>query len=795
MTEPIELPEWARRAQADAASVRESEPAAKPSSPAPAAALSGPKSREYVREILAGLSPSRADAYDDWRTVGMCIHAENPAYLDLWEEWSRLSGKYKEGECARKWQSFGRNSGLSFGSVVHLARQDSGNPDLGKGARAGGGKKSNLPEIPEGDHGAWVDEKFPDELTRIVKLEGLERDREGLKLFQSVVEALDGAPVLTKARVQQAICAKDTGLGLTKPEYNLAIKQARAAIERERAEKMGSDYRPASVKFFGEGDATDWPQIARTFIAEFEGAIRFWKGEWFVWTKKLACYRAREEKNFKAMLVRWLTLKGVNVTVTAVNNLQMALLGPCELDSSIDRPNWIWAECTDEMGLDPEGKYLAFTNGIFNVLRPDDPCLPHDPRFWSHVCLPYDFNPEATCPEFLAALALWHPPFELVTEDDDAPAWKLLAACPRHCRRVQLAPDAALTEPSLEFNEWIEKAPDGPPADCPEMREGVRYFTIETQHIIQEFAGYLYEPLNPHNVFMLNYGPGGDGKSQLAEIYTALVGVENTSGLGLEAFDPHLTHALMDLPGKLLNVTGDTAEMDKVAEGQIKAMTGGDRVNIQRKYLSPLNEIIGTKFVMNCNTLPPFRDRTEGIWRRMLLIQWESVPVEKRIPALAQKLIAKEISGIFNWALAGFHRQRHHGFSKGVVLRSSISRGKTLVHKEINFFDEEIGIDLPGIERGSALTEVHKDDVTRAYKNWCDRNNQKKGLYGDNMIGELRKWLMRNWPTPVEKLERKKKAGGLGGLLQRATSGDRAYTRLVGVYLKRTEEKDAASIF
>lgn len=60
-------------------------------------------------EILAGLSDKRFDEYEDWVKIGMVCFNED-ADVSVWEEASKRSLKYKEGECEAKWKSFTKGS-------------------------------------------------------------------------------------------------------------------------------------------------------------------------------------------------------------------------------------------------------------------------------------------------------------------------------------------------------------------------------------------------------------------------------------------------------------------------------------------------------------------------------------------------------------------------------------------------------------------------------------------------------------------------------------------------------------
>jgi hypothetical protein len=77
---------------------------------------------------LAALDRERADDYDDWLRVGMALHSvdDGDELRDAWDEWSRGSEKYKEGECEAKWATFDRErvKGVTLGTLIHTARQD-----------------------------------------------------------------------------------------------------------------------------------------------------------------------------------------------------------------------------------------------------------------------------------------------------------------------------------------------------------------------------------------------------------------------------------------------------------------------------------------------------------------------------------------------------------------------------------------------------------------------------------------------------------------------------------------------
>jgi hypothetical protein len=66
--------------------------------------------------------------YDDWHRVGAALHSADPStsMLAEWDGWSRTSGKYVDGECARVWAGFTekRDKRATVGTLVFMAKQN-----------------------------------------------------------------------------------------------------------------------------------------------------------------------------------------------------------------------------------------------------------------------------------------------------------------------------------------------------------------------------------------------------------------------------------------------------------------------------------------------------------------------------------------------------------------------------------------------------------------------------------------------------------------------------------------------
>lgn len=74
-------------------------------------------------EIIDYINPSMT-SYEEWLAVGMAMHHEGYSWQD-WDRWSTNDGRYKEGDCERRWQGFSDNKSevVTAGTIVDIAKK------------------------------------------------------------------------------------------------------------------------------------------------------------------------------------------------------------------------------------------------------------------------------------------------------------------------------------------------------------------------------------------------------------------------------------------------------------------------------------------------------------------------------------------------------------------------------------------------------------------------------------------------------------------------------------------------
>jgi putative DNA primase/helicase len=187
-----------------------------------------------------------------------------------------------------------------------------------------------------------------------------------------------------------------------------------------------------------------------------------------------------------------------------------------------------------------------------------------------------------------------------------------------------------------------------------------------SRRLLKEIFGYCLTSDTSLQKFFLFEGIGANGKGVVMRIMTRLLGDANISNLPLEMFGA--PHDLIVTLGKLVNLTSDMGDLDRVAEGMLKQFTGDDTMHFNPKYRQPFSAKPTAKLVIAANTRPPFRDRSEGVWRRLIILPFRtSILPEKQNPDLTDELTT-ELSGILNWAVAGgYDLRRRRRFLESAV--------------------------------------------------------------------------------------------------------------------------------
>ena len=138
--------------------------------------------------------------------------------------------------------------------------------------------------------------------------------------------------------------------------------------------------------------------------------------------------------------------------------------------------------------------------------------------------------------------------------------------------------------------------------------------------LLQQWLGYLLRPDLRQQKFLLCVGEGANGKGVFFEVVQELVGIENCSQVPIARFNN--SFSLSATMGKMVNMTHEGSGLiEEIAETTLKSFVAGDRMDFERKFRESVSDVPTAKIMVATNDLPRFNDRSQAIWRRILLVR------------------------------------------------------------------------------------------------------------------------------------------------------------------------------
>lgn len=263
--------------------------------------------------------------------------------------------------------------------------------------------------------------------------------------------------------------------------------------------------------------------------------------------------------------------------------------------------------------------------------------------------------------------------------------------------------DPAASEPGawLEFLESV----------WPEKPENI--------DLLQEWFGYVLSGRIDLDKMMLLLGPPRSGKGTIATILSDLVGKENVAGPTLARLSDNF--GLADLIHKPLAIIPD-ARVGRNSSGVVErllAITGEDRLNVERKYLADWSGQLPTRLMMLTNELPELRDASGALANRFLILQMTESFLGREDTDLRQRL-SQELPAILNWALAGLDRLSQRGrFTEPRSSKEAIITLMDTASPVSAFVREQCRVE--------PAAEALVDDVWSAWTVWALDNGHRPG--------------------------------------------------------------------
>jgi putative DNA primase/helicase len=334
--------------------------------------------------------------------------------------------------------------------------------------------------------------------------------------------------------------------------------------------------------------------LVRGRLVHYRGNIYQWVG---------THYEICDDADLRSLIYRFLDQtmivqeKGAvpfNPDQSKVNKTIDALRGTANESASCEAPFWL----DDEEHPNP-ADLIACRNGLLDLTTRQ--LLPHTPALFNVNHLPFDYDPQATAPQWLTFLQ-------------------------------QIWPG--------------DQGSDGEQCEA----------------TMQETFGLLVTPDTSLQKMFMWVGRPRSGKGTVARVLTALLGSVNIvyptlaqvgGEFGLESWINKRVTIFAD--ARLGQKTNASAVVERLL-----SLSGEDKQSINRKFAKFWNGALQARVVIITNELPRATDASGAFASRFIVIPFVQSFLNREDPQLSSRLYG-ELPGILNWALDGLQRLRERG--------------------------------------------------------------------------------------------------------------------------------------
>lgn len=264
----------------------------------------------------------------------------------------------------------------------------------------------------------------------------------------------------------------------------------------------------------------------------------------------------------------------------------------------------------------------------------------------------------------------------------------------------------------------------------------------EDQRLLAQYTGSTLIPDTRMQTALVIEGPGLNGKSEYANMTSGMH--EKVASLDLDDLKGFGKSELVDAS---LVIVPETPKRS-INEQELKKIISGDKIVINQKHKDVFTYEPTAKMIICCNSFPSIQDESNGVWRRLIMMRFDTVISENNIiKNLSKRIINEEMHILVDWALSGLVDLLKNGdFSIPEHVQANKEAEKKN-SKNALIFAEDMYLEV------SEECKTKKDDIYNKYKIYCDEK-------GWNAFGEVQFWKIINQKFPTLQTINKRELGG-----------------------------------
>lgn len=280
-------------------------------------------------------------------------------------------------------------------------------------------------------------------------------------------------------------------------------------------------------------------------------------------------------------------------------------------------------------------------------------------------------------------------------------------------------------------------------AVCPRWMEFLNQIFIheDTRQTDYELIAYVQKMLGcaitgratRENIFPICVGSGGNGKSVFLGTIQRILGddicLSCDPGFLMEARATQHQTSIASVFGKRLILAVEPPAGSRMNTALVKGLTGGDKVTARRMREDEWQFEPEALFILCTNELPQVRETSDGVWRRVRLIEFLAKFDESSRDTHLQQKLLEEAPGILAWLIAGAKAYLAEGIQTPDRVMAAVARYRDSEDIVGGWLDEcaQVFDDKSVRIRASALQEN--------FKEYCERNGfrHSKKLLSDGL--------------------------------------------------------------
>ena len=289
-------------------------------------------------------------------------------------------------------------------------------------------------------------------------------------------------------------------------------------------------------------------------------------------------------------------------------------------------------------------------------------------------------------------------------------------------------------DPKYKFTRGIEYEYDPESADTEAITDFLDSLTTRTEDrdTLLDHLAHGLMPGHPYRAFVITYGPGGNGKTQLGELFRGFVGSDNAAAVELQDLTGEDDFASGALPSAFINV-GDDVSVGEIRNTSIlKTVTGGGTLRANEKHEKRYDFKNEAAMFFSANEPPRIAEDKQSIADRLYPIEMpyrfvddpdpDNVFEAEKVPGISDQLLSDDAAMRGLLALVVDHGQRLVE-TNGQYSMPEGPQGRRAIYEAAS--DPIQRFALSHLQEGDGTDVILKDDAYSVYTKLCDRDSER----------------------------------------------------------------------